>query len=279
MWHVRLVGDLAERARRAVHRYPGSAVCGSTAAVLWGVDVLPPGLAEEDAPVELFIPVGTPWPRRPGICPTRTESPGELVVHGDVTLTDPWRTALDCARSQPRYAALASLDAFAHAGMSTDFLAEYCKRLRPGSRGSRQAAELLALADCRAESPGESWTRLLVIDAGLPIPDCQVAVRCGDDVFRLDLGYPEYRIGIEYDGRRHHTDPADRRHDARRRALIRSAGWEIIVIRAEDLRAHPRAVLESVLDVLLTHGWRPRPERIDEIKRRITRIAARTRYG
>lgn len=277
MWQVSLDGNLAGRARLAVRRYPGSAICRSTAAWLWGIDVLPPGLTEQDAPVELFVPEGTPWPRRPGIRPTRSKSPGDLVVRGDITLTDPWRTALDCARSQSRYEAMACLDAFTRAGMSTDLLAEYGKRLPPGSRGSRQAVELLALTDPRAESPGESWTRLLIVDAGLPVPDCQVPVRCGDTMFWLDLGYPEYRIGIEYDGRQHHTLPADRHHDERRRTQIRSAGWEIVVIRAEDLCTHPRALLESVLDTLLTGRWNPCPERIDEIKRRITRIAGRSR--
>lgn len=228
--------------------------------------------------MDLLVPPGTPWPRRRGIRATRIDPPDNVVLENGVSVTDPWRTALDCARFLPRYAALSAVDAFTRSGVSADLLAERGGGLRPGSRGCRQAAEVLALADRRAESPGESWTRLLILDAGLPAPEPQVSVRCGHEVFRLDLGYRDEYVGIEYDGRRHHTSPDDRQHDARRRALIRSAGWDIVVLHAEDLRTRPRVFLEALLDVLLTHGWHARPERINEIRRRIARISARARH-
>ena len=50
----------------------------------------------------------------------------------------------------------------------------------------------------------------------------------GQQVYRLDLGYPDLRIGLEYDGVEFH-DPAEarRRDAARREDLRRRFGWDV----------------------------------------------------
>jgi hypothetical protein len=76
--------------------------------------------------------------------------------------------------------------------------------LLPRARGSRQAREVAALADGRAESPPETRLRLLVLRAGLPPPVAQFEVRHrGRFVARVDCAYPEHRLAIEYDGLYH----------------------------------------------------------------------------
>ena len=47
-----------------------------------------------------------------------------------------------------------------------------------------------AVAEPLAESPGESWLRLRLIDAGFGRPTAQIVVKGSSRDFRIDLGYP-----------------------------------------------------------------------------------------
>ncbi len=49
---------------------------------------------------------------------------------------------------------------------------------------------------------GESWLRLRIVDAGFPRPVVQIEVLDADGrcVYRLDLGWPDRRLAVEYDG-------------------------------------------------------------------------------
>jgi very-short-patch-repair endonuclease len=65
-----------------------------------------------------------------------------------------------------------------------------------GWPGVRQAREVLALGDGRAESPLESLTRLRLHDDGFPMPDLQVWF--GSD--RVDMDFKQQRLILEMDG-------------------------------------------------------------------------------
>jgi hypothetical protein len=98
-------------------------------------------------------------------------------------------------------------------------------------RGVVQLRQLVPLADPRAESQPESWTRLEIIDAGLPWPKPQHwVVYQGRELFRLDLAYPHARIAVEYDGEEFHTTPEQREADRLRRRWLRDHGWTVIVV-------------------------------------------------
>jgi hypothetical protein len=127
--------------------------------------------------------------------------------------------------------ALAAADAFARAGLiHRDELIEYVGRLK-GYRWIVQARGLAVLVDGRAESPGESWQRLRIHDAGLPPPTLQHEVVLPDgSVRRLDLAYPELLIGSEYDGTVFHSHAADVAHDVeRRREMTEIYGWRWVI--------------------------------------------------
>jgi hypothetical protein len=94
------------------------------------------------------------------------------------------------------------------------------------------------LADPRAESPGESWTRLEILDAGLPKPELQWWV-CIDGVptYRLDLAYPKSKVCVEYDGVAFHDQTEEQRqHDRERRKWLRDHGWKVIVVKKESFK-------------------------------------------
>lgn len=278
MLELRTTGDLATRALAVARDLPGVSICRATAAWLWGFDVLPPGIREQDWDVDILTPPNLPLPRIPGVRTYRGDaSDDDLVAPHGVPITDPVRTAVDCALSLSRYDALAALDAFLGAGLSRVDVRRRFNVLARGSPGRAQAADLIRLADPRAGSPGESWARLLIIDAGMPPPEPQVPVPHLDGRFYLDLGFTAYRTGVEYDGRAHHATPADLRRDRRRRTVIRSADWEVVVARHHDVRTWPQAFLRSVYEVLLAQGWRPPDERRLDIERNIHHIGAQAK--
>jgi hypothetical protein len=103
-------------------------------------------------------------------------------------------------------------------------------------RGVVQLRRLIPLADPRSESPRESWTRLEIIDAGLPCPQPQYWIEIdGVPTYRLDLAYPRSRVAVEYDGDEFHQRTEEqKRRDAERRAWLGQRGWTVIVVRNGD---------------------------------------------
>ena len=169
----------------------------------------------------------------------RDLEPGEITTVGGVRVTTPARTAADLACLFGRAEALAALDAFMRvAGVTREDLDKLMPRFR-GRRGVVQLRELVPLATPLAESPGESWTRLAIHDAGFPAPrpQCPIIVN-GREKYRLDLAYEQWKIVIEYDGREHHSSPEDRKSDEKRRTWLSRRGWIVIVVTKDDFRGH-----------------------------------------
>jgi hypothetical protein len=149
-------------------------------------------------------------------------SDDESRVVAGIGMTTPARTAFDLGRRDSRIPAVMRVDALANAtGLTAADVAPLVKRHR-GVRGLVQLRELLDLMDRGAESPQETRTRLVLVDAGLPRPRTQI-VPCDDfgEVFaRIDMGYEDFKVGIEYDGAQHWTDPARRAFDIDRHAKV-----------------------------------------------------------
>lgn len=64
---------------------------------------------------------------------------------------------------------------------------------------------VVALLDPGSQSPAETRLRLMVTLAGLPQPTSQLVVLRADGVpvGHADLGYEEFRVALEYEGRHH----------------------------------------------------------------------------
>jgi hypothetical protein len=216
---------------------PGSVVRDRTAAWLHGVDVLTHAEHEILPPVETCVARFRAPTDRFGVDGgTRDLSPDDVMtVHG-LLVTTPLRTALDLGCHLRRRDALASLDQFmrlhglTHQEMRRTAV-RYFRR-----RGVVQLRQLIPLADGRAESPRESWTRLEIIDAGLPAPVLQHWIEVdGVLTFRLDHAYPRHRVAVEYDGEDFHDRTEDqRRHDRERRKWLEDQGWTVVVVRKGD---------------------------------------------
>ncbi len=218
---------------------PWVVVVDRTAAWLHGVDVFDYRELEILPPVETCVHPGRPRVRRRN-CRGGERDLAERDIQriGDLWVTTPLRTALDLGCALSRRSALACLDAFLRLGC---FQPQDLRRELPRYRGRRgvvQLRELVMLADAGAESSGESWTRLCIIDAGLPPPYTQWPIEAdGRTIFRLDLAYPRHRVCVEYDGEEFHSSAEARQHDEARRQWLRDHGWTVIVVGKHDFDA------------------------------------------
>ncbi|MGU3497903.1 hypothetical protein [Mycobacterium sp. C31M] len=176
----------------------------------------------------------------------------EIVVIRGMRVCTPARTAFDLARRYPLNRAVAAIDALANRTRLDMVEVEKLIAEHPGRRGIPTARKALDLVDAGAESPRETWLRLLVIQAGYPRPKTQIWVR---DKFNyefacIDVGWPDRLIGLEYQGRHHQSDPVTYERDIRRLEQLVQLGWTIIRITAADTE-------DSVL-VRLGDAWRRR---------------------
>jgi hypothetical protein len=62
----------------------------------------------------------------------------------------------------------------------------------------------------------------LLINAGFPRPKTQIVI-CndyGDFVARIDMGWPQWRVGVQYDGPQHWSDPDRHARDVDQQAEL-----------------------------------------------------------
>jgi very-short-patch-repair endonuclease len=101
----------------------------------------------------------------------------------------------------------------------------------------------------------ETRLRLLLADSGIPPSATQFEVvdTAGVLLGRLDLAWPEVRLGVEYDGD-HHRDREQFRRDMDRLNRLRMAGWTVLRFTAEDVLRRPAETARMVLFALATAG-------------------------
>jgi very-short-patch-repair endonuclease len=229
--------DAVDRAKAAwLWSRRKATLVGNSAAALLGTRWLPP-----DAPAELAR--------------GRCSAPTGIVVHsGSIALdeicmakkgmncTTPARTAYDIGRRVPDDRAIVRIDALFNATRCTVAEVEHIAARYCGARGMRQLRKSLALVDAGAESPQETRLRLLLVRAGLPRPITQIPV--GNR--RVDMGWPQWKLGVEYDGMQHWTDPAQHAEDIDRLEFLAAQGWTIVRVSARQLRYRPELVIDRV---------------------------------
>lgn len=237
---------------------PHSVVCDRTAAWIWGVGCHAYRELDGVPPLESYVLRGHDPTDRDGVHGgTRDLMPCDWVEVNGVKVTTPLRTAMDLGCGLSRRDALAAMDALMRV---CGFTVAEMRRVLPRyfrRRGVLQLRELVPLVDGRAESARESWTRLEIIDAGLPTPEPQWWVHIdGVPTYRLDLAYPHARIAIEYDGEEFHSSDADKEADERRRTWLREHGWTVLVVDKDCFTAEAIAAWTGELRDLLREAQR-----------------------
>ncbi|MBO0679334.1 hypothetical protein JRC04_17860 [Mycolicibacterium sp. S2-37] len=224
-----------------------AAIAGRAAAALHGARWV-----DAATPIEL---IADHTRRRAGIVVWEERAAGdEVMCIGQLPVTTPARTALDLGRHLPRDVALPHLDALAAAtGLRSGEVTPLIERNR-GTRGIRRARVAVDLMDGGAQSPKETWLRLLLIDAGLPRPRTQIRVSDGIGEAFIDMGYDGPKVGLDYEGGHHSSDRGQYVHDIGRAEFLERQGWIDLRVVAEHSRAF---IVHRVREAFARRGWPP----------------------
>ncbi|WP_424346491.1 DUF559 domain-containing protein [Kocuria sp. CH-021] len=164
------------------------------------------------------------------------------------------RTLLDCARLLPFTDAVVLADQAHCVGVSRSRLEARLPQWA-GQRGVRRARSVLAAMDPRAESVGETLTRLLLAESSLPMPRLQWVIEGRSGSYRADFAWPEHRLVLEFDGETKYAGAATLRtvlRDERRREVeIQELGWRVIRVGWNDVVHRPAATLARIDAALL----------------------------
>jgi len=203
-------------------------------------------------PIEMIWRCGRP---PPGIV-IRNEriDADEIMRINGILVTTPERTAFDLARHLPRDLAIQHLDSLARATGVTTAVALMLAEKYPRARGIPQGRLALALMDAGAQSPKETWLRLVLIDGGFPALRTQILVTDGTNEAFLDMGYDEPMVAFDYDGEQHQTNRRRYVHDIGRAELVDGEGWIDIHVVAEHSR---RFILHRAHAAFARRGWKP----------------------
>ncbi|KGM10066.1 hypothetical protein N869_05735 [Cellulomonas bogoriensis 69B4 = DSM 16987] len=238
------LGDHATADRHAFARtvaayrvLAGVVLSHTSAAQVWGLPLL-------RAPDRVHV--FAPWAGSRGAARDVVRHMGRLDA-GDVTevagfrATSAERTVVDCVLSLDPAGGLVVADGALARGVDLGGLLDRLARLGP-VRGVRRARAVLAVADAGAESPGESVARLALLRLGLPAPVTQVHVETDDGDRWADMGWPQWRVIVEYDGRAKYATGGAALDvvlaEKRRQEAITEAGWTVLRLVGDDLR-HP----------------------------------------
>jgi very-short-patch-repair endonuclease len=69
------------------------------------------------------------------------------------------------------------------------------------------------------------------------------------------MGWPQWMVGVEYDGEHHWTNPAQYAEDIERLEFLAAKGWVIVRVSAMQLRYQPALVVERVRMALRKAGF------------------------
>ncbi|WP_418005281.1 hypothetical protein ACNO8X_10815 [Mycobacterium sp. PDNC021] len=179
---------------------------------------------------------------------SRTRPPGILIrsdkladdeicqVRG-INVTTPARTVFDLGRRKGQVLAVIWVDALLQATELKIPEVQSLADRHAGVRGLRQLDRVLDLADYGAESPQETRLRLLFTEHGMRPSHTQIEVFDGRYlVGRIDMGWPEWKVGVQYDGIQHWQDPRQRTRDIDQDVEYRDLGWRMIRVGADLLR-------------------------------------------
>ncbi|BBX61076.1 hypothetical protein MSAS_02500 [Mycobacterium saskatchewanense] len=170
----------------------------------------------------------------------------EIAVVDGMRVTTPARTALDLARRYEKGTAVAAVDALVQATEVKMADVELLVDRYRGRRGMKAARVTLELVDGGAQSPKETWLRLLLARAGFPRPQTQIPVlnEWGWAEAYLDMGWEDIKVAVEYDGDHHRTSRSQYVKDIRRlETLGQRHGWIVVRVVAED---HPADIIRRV---------------------------------
>jgi len=250
VWGVRCAEPLERldaQARAVVERMrEGTVVSHDTAALLHDLP-LPPGRGSDA--IHLTVGDGRA-PHARGLRGHRAPlSPDDVVLCHGLAMTSIERTLIDLAATLELADLVAALDAAVRRDGS--LVSRLVRRCRTTWRGVRALRRAIELCDPESRSPQESRLRVLLVEAGLPVPAVNVDVRDrrGRFIGIADFYLPDFRIVIEYESEFHRTDPRQWRKDLRRFSRYTASGYLPLRATIADV-VNPAALIRDIREIM-----------------------------
>jgi hypothetical protein len=107
----------------------------------------------------------------------------------------------------------------------------------PSQRGRRRMRAALNSLSDHSRSRPESLLRLAIVASPLPdpVPNHAVFLPLSGKRIEIDLAFPDYKVGLEYQGDHHRTDRRQWRSDVRRGNDAVDENWSMIYVTGDDL--------------------------------------------
>ncbi len=226
---------------------PTAVVSHESAAYLHSIDLL----ARQDHAASLTYPPRRAGTARAGVRLHAATVPAEQVtaVVG-LRVTTPARTVVDLARMLEFRAGVVAADSALHRNLVTKPELQAVLGMCAQWRGARLAADVIAFADGRAESPLESIARVAFSDCGLPPPDLQVWLGgTTEPIGRVDFYWRKYWTIAEVDGALKYDGsggPQRVTDQLRRDMLLREDGYEVVHFTWDQINNTPERVAASI---------------------------------
>lgn len=208
----------------------GAAASHLSAAHLWGLDL----------PAPQAIEVVGRYVRLDGVRAHRSSTlvSADRATIGAIPLTSPARTLVDCASLvAPERLGPVVDDALRRGLVRLPALRACHERVDtgPGRRPTLAMREVLAKR-APGYATGDSERELdlvrLLARSGLPAPVLGHRVRVGRRTYKIDLAWPEWLAGLEFDGWDTHRTWSAFHGDRQRLRRLAAAGWRLIPVTA-----------------------------------------------
>jgi very-short-patch-repair endonuclease len=169
---------------------------------------------------------------------TRPYADTEVTSLGRLRVTSLERTVVDCAMMLDYRQGLVLADHALRLGANLDLMNAMAGKV-PRRSGVRNLRRVLANADTRAESAGETLTRELLARLKLPMPEAQVEVQSRAGRHRLDFAWKEKKVALEFDGKVKYFDYKPTGEvlfqERRREKALTEDGWYFVRLEWKDL--------------------------------------------
>jgi very-short-patch-repair endonuclease len=262
--YVRLAHDLVIRVDDAIDRLEelrliagvlpvDAAYSHATAAAVFGAPIDAPRLHHVSLTPRRVLPQ-----RNELVVHQRLLTDADVVEHRGLRLTSGPQTFLDlAARLSPEELVAVGDDLMRRGHLTAEAMTARLARA-DRVRGVVRARACAPLLSRHAMSRPESLVRYWLTMSRLPDPQEQLPVHdpWGRAVCHADLGYEEWKVALEYEGRQHaEGDQFDR--DIDRYSLMAADGWLVLRFARRHLAAS--VVVERTSRALVSRGWRPPP--------------------
>jgi hypothetical protein len=166
----------------------------------------------------------------------RPRDPAERLVRDGIPVTTPGRTLADLATALPRR----QIEKAAETAEALTLRVE----IPPDHPGAKRLAEILDGYDLGTDTKSDVEDEFLALcDAyGIPRPRVNTLV----EGFLVDFCWPEERLIVETDGRRHLTRAAFER-DRAQDAFLTACGWRVMRFTTRQVRGEPETVAARVV--------------------------------